>query len=394
MLDTKFFNEVRFKQLIGILKNSRSTYRLALCGKSLHPIIYDICRKYNPIDWHKLILELPHMAKDGVSMGYYRNELDLGKKITTCKIGRYITRHFPMLKDNVIRDYVNPYIIETEILDDIESIVDLMQSEDCPSSCMTKEFNIHPYRCYDPKYGWKLVVKKSGSNILGRALINNMNYVRAYTSSTSSLTGMSIDCALEAWLDSQGYENSGKWPTGTKLARYETRRGDIVAPYIDGSNANCDDYGDYLSICSSGELECSNTDGTATRENSCNCDRCGDRMSEDESNWIESEDRSVCEDCLNRFYVYISETRIGSCYIGGYYHSKSNCIETIGNEFYPEDSYSDFDIVELENGDYCKIDDAVELHYGEYALSDDAVELHNGEYALSDDPIVNQLSLI
>ena len=398
----RFFNEIRFKQLIGILKNSRENYRYALCGKSVHPIIYDVSRTYNPLDWHKLILELPHMARDGVSMAYYRQELDLGKKVTTCKIGKYIKRHFPTIPDNIIRDYVNPYIIETEILDNIDNIVDLMVSGDMPSSCMTKDFTIHPYRVYNPDYGWKMVIKKSGDNILGRALINNMHYVRAYTNSTTSDSGMSIDCALESWLDSQGYENIGKWPNGTKIAKIENRNGEIVAPYIDGSNDNLNDCGSYFTLCSDGDYTASNTNGLAEHANSCRCDRCGDRMHEDESNWIESEDRSICEDCLNRHYVYISETRCGSRYIGGYYHATDNCIETIDNEYYPDDSYSDFDIIELANGDYCKIDDAinvddeyyhvddlgivfVELHDGDYALIDDCRELHNGEYALIDD---------
>lgn len=259
-----FFNEVRMEQLLGIIKNNRPNYRSMMCGKNLHPIVYDIMRKYNPVNWHLICLEFPHIAKDGVSVGYYVKADNVGKTVTTCKIGKYVKRHFPQLQDHIIRDYVNPYIIKTEIIDDIDIIVDLMKSGKMPDSCMTKNFTIHPYRVYDPKFGWKMVLKKSGDEILGRALINGMNYVRAYTSSSSSETGMSIDCALESWLDSQGYKNNNKWPSGTKLARYETRNGDIVAPYIDGNNDNCEDCGTYLRICSSGDLECSNTDGTAT----------------------------------------------------------------------------------------------------------------------------------
>jgi len=429
----RFFNEIRFKQLLSILKNSRPDYRHAMCQKSLHGAIYDASREYNPINWHQLILELPHIAKDGISLGYYRKDSDIGKTVTTVKPGKYIKRHFPQIPDNIIRDIVNPYIIKAEILDDLDAIIAIMESDNVPSSCMTgKNFNIHPYRCYDPKFGWKLVIKKSGDNIIGRALINENNYVRAYTSSTSSNSGTTIDCALENWLDSQGYDSRSAWPTGTKLAKIEYK-GDIVAPYIDGSKDNLNDHGDYLTICSDGDYEACNTNGFAENHNKCTCSDCGDRVSEDELHYPGDYSDGICESCLNSDYTYISEVRINGRWMGGIYVRNNEVIQSMEGDNYPRYEYSDYNIVELANGDYCEIDNAIcvndeyyhiddigdsiveigdsgeyelmedcvklhndeyalsdnaqLLHNGEYALSDDTVELHNGEYALSDDTV-------
>lgn len=369
----KFFNETRFKQLIGILRNSRPNYRRAFCGKNIHPAIYDISRVHNPLDWHQLILEFPHMATDGVSIGYYRRDSDVSVKVTTCKIGKYIKRHFPIIADNIIRDFVAPYIIKTEILEDMDSILDAVING--PRSCMANdEFDVHPYRCYNPKFGWKLVVKKSGSDIVGRALINGNNYVRAYTSSTSSITGMSIDCALEAWLDSQGYENLGKWKTGTKLAKIE-RYGQLVAPYIDGHNDNVNDCGDYLKICNDGEYECQNTSGYAEEKNKCTCSHCGDRMHDEDSTYIDDYG-DVCEDCLNNEFTYIQETKVNGRYRGGFYILNADTIETIEGETYPNDSYSDFDIVCLHNGDFTHLDNAIfDCDSEEYYHTDDLGDL-------------------
>ena len=358
MLQNKFFNEIRFKQLLGVVKNTRQHYRTAMCGKSIHPIIYDISRENNPIDWQQLILELPHMAKDGVSMGYYRDDRAVGVTITVTRLGKYVKRHFPTLADNVIRDYVNPYIINTETIDNIEDIISLMESDNVPGSCMSKSFNIHPYRVYDPKFGWKLILKKSGHQIVGRALVNNMHYVRAYTSSTSSVSGMSIDCALEAWLDSQGYVNNGKWPAGTKLARIENNCGEIVAPYIDGNNDNVNDHGDYLTICNDGEYECQNTSGTAESKNTCTCDICGSREAEDDLSYIENEG-SVCASCIDSDFIYIESVRFNGYWTDGGYYRSNNCIQTIGGSWFPDDNYSDYGIVQLHNGEYTELDDTV-----------------------------------
>lgn len=374
-------NSERFSQLMAVLKNTRSHYRNALCGFKLHPAVYDISSQYNPLDWHNLILELPKIASDGISIAYYRKDSDVNVKATVAKLGKYIKRHFPDVKDNIIRDIVSKYNTTGKIITDLSTIVDLIENAggenhpNFPTSCMTNEFSVHPYRVYDPKFGWALAVKTTDKGqIIGRALVlendTHKCYVRAFTSSVNSDSGFTIDSQLETWLDGQGYEYKSSWPTGAKLAKL-TYRGKIVAPYIDGNNDNCNDMGDYLTICNDGKLECSNTSGYAEEKSKHTCSHCGDRVSADETTYIEGFD-DVCENCLESDFTYISERRVSGRYVGGNYYHNNDVIETIEGDSFPRHELLDFDIVELHNGDYTHLDNAcMDYDSDEYYHTDD-----------------------
>lgn len=361
------FNSIRYGQLISILRNNRPEYRHALCGYKMHDAIVNISKEYNPVNWHKLVLELPKVARDGISIAYYRKQADVNVTATVTKLGKYIKRHFPQLKDNVIRDFVNPYITRGEIITDIDHIVSLMENAEndnstFPTSCMTKEFSVHPYRVYDPIYGWGLAVKYDcQNNIIGRALVleneNHKCYVRAFTKSSHSVSGFTIDCQLESWLQDQGYNYLTSWPNGARLKKI-TYRGNIVAPYIDGNRDNCDDYGDFLSICSDGDLECNNTSGFADVKNSHTCEHCGNMCDADETTYIDNYG-DVCQNCLDNDFTYVEEVRICGRYIGGEYYLNRYVGQTIEGDNFPFELQGEYDIVELHNGDYTKSDNAV-----------------------------------
>jgi hypothetical protein len=415
-LNDYFFNEIRFKQLLGIVKNTRPDYRRAMCGKSIHGVIYDIARKHNPIDWHQLILELPHVASDGISIAYYRRDSDVGNKVTITRPGKYISRHFPQLQDHIIRDYVSPFIAKVEIIDDLELMIETVING--PHSCMANDsFNIHPYKVYNPEFGWKLAVRKMNNEIVGRALINNNNFVRCYAKShTSGGYACGDDNILESYLISQGFDRLNAWPNGTKISRIEYG-GDIVAPYIDGNKDNLNDRGDYLIICDDGDYEACQTNGFAECKNKCTCSHCGDRVDEDDLHYPGDYSDGICEDCLNANYTFISEARINGRYVGGQYYHDDDVGTTIEGDSFPLSNMSDYYIVELHNGDYTSYDNAIcvnddyyhtddigeliveigdsceyeliedctKLHDDSYALDDDAQLLHDGQYALIDD---------
>jgi len=375
------FNKIRFNQLIGILRNNRFIFELCSRSHNLHSAIYDIAENHNPIDWHQLILEYPHIATDGCSVAYYRSEKDINVKSTVTRLGKYLNRHFPQAKDTVIRDIVSKYNTAGKIITDLDTIVYLMENAggdehpNFPTSCMSTDFNVHPYRVYDPRFGWGLAVKTTDKGqIIGRALVldngEHKCYVRAFTSSVNSDSGFTIDSQLETWLDSQGYDYLTSWPTGAKLAKL-TYRDKIVAPYIDGHNDNCNDTGDYLTICKDGDLECSNTSGYAEEKNKHTCSHCGDRVSADETTYIEGYD-DVCENCLECDFTYISERRVSGRYVGGNYYHNNDVIETIEGDSFPRYELLDFDIVELHNGDYTHLDNAcMDYDRNEYYHTDD-----------------------
>ena len=73
----------------------------------LHPAVYDALLQYSPISWHAVVLELPHIATDGVRVAYTRNdEHGEQNRQTVTTVGKYLKRHFPDLRDDVIRDLV------------------------------------------------------------------------------------------------------------------------------------------------------------------------------------------------------------------------------------------------------------------------------------------------
>jgi len=153
-------------------------------------------------------------------------------------------------------------------------------------------------------------------------------------------------------------------------------------------------YKKYLHITRSGEWQCSNQDGTATEQNSCHCEDCGERISEDEQRTVGYHgDRVVGECCIDE-YTLVTGRR------GNEYYVPNNEAVSDGDQWYDRDYLSDNNIVELENGDYCSMDDAVNVndewyhcddetvvcdHSGDYQLRDDCVELYDGEWALEND---------
>ena len=93
-------------------------------------------------------------------------------------------------------------------------------------------------------------------------------------------------------------------------------------------------------------------------------------------------------------YTYVTGRR------GNEYHVDNDQAINVDGDWYDREYLSDNEIVELADGEYCKMDDAVCVndewyhcddetivcdHAGDYQLRDDCVELHDGEWALQDD---------
>jgi hypothetical protein len=303
-----------------VLRNSRDWHRREqrLTKLKMHPVVEAVIKLYRPMNWHLLVLEWPHLADDGKRLSYTRDERagEADRQLVTTP-GKYLRRHFPTLADDVIRDLVLQHThgdFEFIITRDIHEIVSFKQHG--PKSCMTFKrgsFEDHPYRVYDPKYGWGLAVHRAKSDgfIFGTALVwegdgddnDERIFVRSYFAPDREYDGYShADQRLEAWLKDVGYEHRSSWYEGTKLARVVNTDGDTLMPYLDGNNQQVDVHGSYLTIEDRGEYCATDTDGLLENDRAiCAC--CDERCHEDHVQYVDDYG-DVCDGCIERHFYW------------------------------------------------------------------------------------------
>lgn len=393
-----------------VLRDSRSWHFREQVNSnwSMHPAIEHAVFEADPDNWHQLVLEWPHMSDKGRHEIAYTRDDKYGEadRQITVGIAKYLTRHFPTIPSDTIRDIAAKYaqgsckFVHTtiEMLDVIEN---------GPTSCMGKgagnfHGGRHPYEAYAPEFGWHMAVFMENGAYTGRALCNEKYkyFVRSYRSGT----GESYSCAderLEAWLQDQGYEKTNSWE-GHKLKRVVAANScGFLAPYIDGRAQHvCEVHDGFEITCDEddAEWEFTNTDGTADDvEHGDNCSDCGDRVRDGDGYWTGGQEETlVCEHCINNHYTYVYGR--GS---NRYYLRDNEGVILVGDEYYDGDYLSDNNIVELENGDHVHADDAVFIdrldehhpiddcvhceHSGEYELQRDCEQLSDGEWAHEDD---------
>ena len=375
-----------------------------------------MCR---PHDWQQLLLEWPHAAEmDKSRIAYTRNErAGEDDKQTVTSMGKYLKQHFPDLSDHAIRDLVAAHgtVSRFAIHDQLLDMIHVVQNG--PVSCMQwsdkdcDELGHHPYEVYDPALGWKMAARYDGMSINGRALVmdrpddGRKYFVRTYRRNDGGYSGS--DEELAQWLKAQGFEHRGSWK-GERLAciTRTVRRGteQVIAPYIDGGaqavdiehvdNPSEGNYKRYLRIKASGDYACNNTDGIAEERSRCTCEDCGERVNDDDVRYVGYDsDMAVCEDCQSNHYTYVTGRR-GNCY-----HVHDDDAVEVDGEYYHDEYLGDNGIVQLDDGDYVREDDATwvesrSAYYrsdevvsvgDDYELEDDCVELANGDWCLRDD---------
>ena len=383
-------------------KNYRTWYGRETDNAPMHPAIRQAVMLAPPANWHLLVLEHPHAAdSDPSRVAYTRSdEHGYADRQTVTSVGKYLTRHFPALRDHQIRDIVMRHgASRFELWDTTEQIVNSVQ--DGPHSCMRWNESdcddAHPYEVYAPEYGWRAAVRIDDGIITARCLVNveDMTFVRSYTRKDGGYSHS--DEAIEVWLRDQGYTKTCSW-SGLRLKRITKGRyhDDFWAPYLDGDCKYVEDCGDYLLIDSNGDYECDRTDGHASGSSRCTCSDCGDRVHEDDLYSI----------------GYHGEEHVGSCCVDSYtlVLGRNNDEYRIpdGDAVYVESQDTHYDpdyldrhnIVELDCGYYEHTDNAVYLEYrevwvlsdddcvvycdhtGTYEHVDDCVQLENGDWAL------------
>lgn len=354
----------RVFQLVSIISKYRPWYAREHSQSGLHPfVIRALNSGFIPINWHQLVLEYPHIPDDGTNgkVAYTRDdragELD---RQTVTSLGKYLARHFPNTPDHKIRDLVALSAPSTckFVHTMAEMLFHLMRG---PCSCMAKEWSSpenHPYNVYNPARGWHMAVRLDGGETVGRALCMDDGEDRFFVRSYKKGDGYSYtDEALEAWLNDQGYEKRDDWE-GCTIDFIGTGSGDgFIAPYIDGSVQSvevCYHSGKrYLTICSDGEHECTNTDGTVNSGEEC--EDCGQRFDEGDGYWVGyHEDKLICDSCCDSYYRYAYGRRGNQYYV----HEDHAVYVESQAEYYDDEYLSDNEIIQLENGDFEHIDNA------------------------------------
>jgi hypothetical protein len=341
-----------------------------------------------PANMHQLVLEIPQVALDGVRVAYARNDQkreahfadDSGqnKHMTVTTLAKYVTRHWPHVKSDQIRNYCESVIGTYGMAETMDEMLAIM-AKTAAVSCMTAhdnedeiddedapnaQWSIHPYQAYDPKFGWRLAYAKVGDKIVGRALVNVdcKTFVRTYGKEQSDgYTG--AHAGLHGWLESQGFEYEDEWPEGVKFAKIPYR-GKHLAPYLDPggerirdseTSRNVKDCGSYMERCDEGEYKWDNTDGEPDESGVQRevCDDCDGRFDSDDLYYLGELERSVCDGCLHDNYTHAVGRHGRSSYIA------DDHVVYVDGEPYDSRYISDNDIIELHDGEYCSDDDAV-----------------------------------
>lgn len=143
---------------------------------------------------------------------------------------------------------------------------------------------------------------------------------------------------------------------GCTILKVEDGTG-IKAPYLDGCTGIVDN-GDVLEIVQYGADY--TADQTSGYLNMRQCECCGAHIREDEEQYSEHLEQTLCEECFSESHVYVD---------GSYYHISSE------------------DIQQLENDDYVMREEAVYVDYrDEWHYTDDCqYNSYTEEYVLNED---------
>lgn len=380
-----------FRMALPIVRNNRPWFQREYLKAPIHRAVELAIMQQRPADWHQLLLEYPHIAEsDPTRLAYTRDERagEADRQVTTT-VGKYLTRHFPMLADHIIRDIVARTTTQSQMFLVDHMTLMLHHLMDGPGSCMNNgwaddNMSEHPYNVYAPELGWRMAVRVKDGLTCGRALVyreatGKAYFVRSYKRSEGYSHS---DEELEAWLMEQGISKRRDWE-GAFLAKLppNSRHCEFLAPYLDGDIKYVSVWSPtQLVVAEDGDYECSNTDGThddASREE-CSC--CGNHFrSTDDGYWTGPyEDDWVCADCVTYNYAEV-RGRFGRRY---FLHTDDVITDIDGNAYDPN-YLDDNDIVELHNGDYAHTDQAWSCaDSGDWYLHDDVepVEIDGDNY--------------
>lgn len=353
-------------------------------------------------------------------------------KLTSMKPGRYLATFYgDILSADEIKQWANKQVAATQptplkFVGNDDPLGWVWVYENSQSSCMrynrsNRYINIvlkndkHPVTVYaHPENNLALAYTmlpgevedrtrfcNTDEYIVGaRAIVNTARktYLRIYGAGDVQYTAMkeALECA--------GYTESGSTLRNEKLRLVEVKDG-YLCPYLDGNYTHVTVYRSHLLIGDDG-LYANETRGYVCEdededeEDRCCCNHCGEYCDEEDGRYVASEDAWVCDDCIERDFVWAIGRRgnealyrsgdddivycdyDGRYYLTEYLHDNGMGMTDDG-EIYPDDQ-----LVETEDGVY-HMDKAVELTYEfndcQWAHRDCVYRLPNGETCHVDD---------
>lgn len=350
---------------------------------------------FEPEDMEALVLEWPHNSEDDgeIKVAYCRSPEHLEqKRYTKVTLSKYLTRHFPTAKSNEIRDIASLFSsCEIKITDDLGEMIDWLDRG--PGSCMTQmgtvDINEHPYAVYSKRFGWAMIGRFKGNDVVGRALVNTNPttekkiFVRSYAKGDNGYS--ETDTMIEAWLNNNGYAKVVSW-VNCKLERIEVEEYNsvgLVGPYLDGDDKYVEDKGTHLEIVGfKGEYVFNDTAGEYFNTN-CVCPNCNVHVNEDDLVMVGPyEEEQICQDCVDRDYIF-AYSRSGYHYI-----IPRDCTIEVDGDYYDENYLDDNGIVRANDGEYYRADECVysESTYENYHIdSEDVVTVNEGYHAYKGD---------
>ena len=323
-------------EAVDLFLKTRSWFARETNSYALHSIIHDALMNLeytaHLLSVAEMILEWPHESTENSAMIAYTRDDRAGHANVQTKtsLGKYLRRHAPTAHDYTIRKIVESHTAKEgvyKVLTTLPAIDDAVING--PYSCMAHPTDYwgydsvdasHPYAVYDPRYGWNMVVRLEGEQVMARALTfvdpddkeAMPIYVRTYKWDGEGVHG-GCDTMLESWLQDNGYERERGWPVGARLAKYHGRSG-YVMPYIDGDLDTLSDCGDYLELHNKGDIKGDNTHGwSSDPKPESYCEICNAETDECDLTFTHDE-QSVCEGCLSRRFTF-ALTRYGEYWV-------------------------------------------------------------------------------
>lgn len=376
-------------QYVSVARKETDWERLDLINK-LHPYIsgdfdnaaeaaekqsmyHDSNNNFNMLN----LLHMVHISVEDINQIAYYPTLDhmrRGREVRT-RLGRYLTKYQTALglTDHDVKSMTEKHVANMRARggwavdfienNDADGWLEVYRSENI-NSCMQGEDAVRIY-AHD-KSELRLAHVKAGDKYIARCIVRDdpdgemTGWLRVYPDPNGYAEGR----YLLDYLKVNGYPNQTNLDGA--LLRYINDGSGIVCPYLDYGNGGDQtvsvvlrDGKQYLEA-GGGELDATLTGGYAN-DNMCDCAICGDRMDEDDSNWIEYDDQRVCDYCRDEHYTYAMGARYED------YFPADECVEVRGT-WYFKDTISEHDEV-----GYCEIDE-------EYYHIDDLVCTCDGMY--------------
>ena len=341
----------------------------------MHPAVREAVLLAAPADWHRLVLEWPHVSiGDPARLAFTRSvQHGIDNRQTVTSISKYLAANFPSLQSHIVRDVCAKFGNHSfKISWQMDEMLELLHAS--PKSCMRWDrWSVgewHPYQCYAPEFGWGLAVRLENDIPMARALVNkrSMTFVRSFGAINNDRGHSQSDNPLNSWLESIGYEHAHGWD-GLKLAKIEHPHGGLTAPYLDGDTQNVDSHNGYLLIDEDGSYECTQQDGSICDEDSSYCEDCDStiHMGRGNHSWAgRYEDHLICENCCDDHYVRAYGVD------GAEYLTHENNCTYINNDYYVDRHFADNGIVyAVDIEEHLHLDDCVYLDSrSEYVSSD------------------------